>query len=388
LASAAQFGQDDRTMSQVAPQIAFAQARAADPAGWGRIAVEVGEQLSRSLPTARLGFLYATDVLADRLEEVLAVVRRVSGIQEWVGAVGLGVIGEDEVFDAPALAAIALDVPVESFKILPSITDDPSLLRGLGPWIQAKRPAFGILHADPRCPDMGDAIASIAEASDAYLVGGVSSGERATAQIAYKVVEGGVSGVLFAHQVGVVAGLTQGCTPIGPVRRVTAADGNILIAIDGRPALDVFKEDIGEMLARDLRQIAGDIHAAFPVPGSDRADYLVRNLVGIDPKEGLVAVGANVEPGDRMMFVRRDKAAAAQDFAEMLDGLKRRAPRAKAGVYFSCLARGPNLFGAGSVERRLLREALGDIPVVGMFCNGEISDSRLYGYTGVLALFV
>ena len=99
-------------MSPVAPQIAFAQARAADPAGWGRIAVEVGEQLSRSLPTARLGFLYATDMLADRLEEVLAVVRRVSGIQEWVGAVGLGVIGEDEVFDAPALAAIALDVAV------------------------------------------------------------------------------------------------------------------------------------------------------------------------------------------------------------------------------------------------------------------------------------
>ncbi|MBL8807244.1 MAG: FIST C-terminal domain-containing protein [Rhodospirillales bacterium] len=375
-------------MSHVAPQIAFAQARAADPAGWGRIAVEVGEQLSRSLPTARLGFLYATDALADRLEEVLAVVRRVSGIQEWVGAVGLGVIGEDEVFDAPALAAIALDVPADSFRVLPSVSDDPSILTAFGTWIAAKRPAFGILHADPRCPDLGDAIALIGDASDAFLVGGVSSGEKATAQIAFKVVEGGVSGVLFAHQVAVATGLTQGCTPIGPVRRVTAADGNVVISIDGRPALDVFKEDIGDMLARDLRQVAGLIHAAFPVPGSDRADYLVRNLVGIDPKEGLVAVGSNVEPGDRIMFVRRDAAAATQDMAEMLEGLKRRAPRAKAGIYFSCLARGPNLFGPGSVERRLLREALGDIPIVGMFCNGEISDQRLYGYTGVLALFV
>ncbi|MBI1245820.1 MAG: histidine kinase [Alphaproteobacteria bacterium] len=375
-------------MSQVAPQIAFAQARTADLAGWGRLAVEVGEQLSRSLPTARLGFLYATDALADRLEEVLAVVRRVSGIQEWVGAVGLGVIGEDEVFDTPALAAIALDMPADSFRVLPSVTDDPGVMKPFGPWIAAKRPAFGILHADPRCPDLGDAIATIAEASDAFLVGGISSGERATAQIAFKVVEGGVSGVLFAHQVAVATGLTQGCAPIGPVRRVTAADGNVVIAIDGRPALDVFKEDIGEMLARDLRQVAGNIHAAFPVPGSDRADYLVRNLVGIDPKEGLVAVGSNVEPGDRIMFVRRDRAAATQDLAEMLEGLKRRAPRAKAGIYFSCLARGPNLFGADSAERRLLREALGDIPIVGMFCNGEISDQRLYGYTGVLALFV
>jgi small ligand-binding sensory domain FIST len=34
-----------------------------------------------------------------------------------------------------------------------------------------------------------------------------------------------------------------------------------------------------------------------------------------------------------------------------------------------------------------LRDTLGDIPVAGIFCNGEISNARLYGYTGVLALF-
>jgi small ligand-binding sensory domain FIST len=375
-------------MSQIAPQIAFAQARTSDPVNWGKLAVEIGESLSRNLPTARLGFLYATDILADRLEEVLAVVRRVSGIQDWVGSVGMGVLGDDEVFETPALAAIALDLPADSYRVLPNLTDDLSPLAELGPWIAAKRPAFGVVHADPRCPDVADMIGGIAEASEAFLVGGLSSGERATAQIAGKVVEGGVSGVLFAHQVSVVTGLTQGCSPIGPMHRVNAADGNVLIGIDGQRALDVFKEDIGEMLARDLRQIAGHIHVALPVPGSNAADYLVRNLTGIDPAEGLVAVGASVEPGDRLMFVRRDRAAATQDLAEMLEGLKRQAPRAKAGLYFSCLARGPHLFGPGSEERRLLRETLGDIPIVGMFCNGEISNARLYGYTGVLALFV
>ncbi|MBL8832354.1 MAG: FIST C-terminal domain-containing protein, partial [Rhodospirillales bacterium] len=325
-------------MPQIAPQIAFAQARSADPLDWGKLAIEIGESLSRNLPTARLGFLYATDVLADRLEEVLAVVRRVSGIQDWVGAIGMGVLGDEEVFDTAALAAIALDLPADSYRVLPNLTDDLSPLAPLGPWIAAKRPAFGVVHGDPRCPELGDMIAGIAEASDAFLVGGLSSGERATAQIAGKVVEGGVSGVLFAHQVAVATGLTQGCAPIGPMHRVNAADGNVLIGIDGRRALDVFKEDIGDMLGRDLRQIAGQIHAALPVPGSDSADYLVRNLTGIDPGEGLVAVGASVEPGDRIMFVRRDRAAAAQDLAEMLEGMKRRAPRAKAGLYFSCLA--------------------------------------------------
>ena len=374
-------------MSQIAPQVAFAQARAADPAAWGRLAVEIGETLARGLPTARLGFLYATDALADRLEEVLAVVRRVSGVQDWVGSVGLGVLGDEEVFDAPALAAIALDLPADSYRVLPNLTDGLEPLAALASWIAAKRPAFGVVHADPRCAELADLVGGIAEASDAHLVGGISSGAHATAQIAGKVVEGGVSGVLFGHRVSVATGLTQGCSPIGPVRRVTAADGNLLIALDGMPALDAFKEDIGEMLARDLRRVAGNIHAALPVPGSDQSDYLVRDLTGIDPDDGLIAIGTNVEPGDRIVFVRRDRDAAVRDLAEMLESLKRRAPRAKAGLYFSCLARGPNLFGPGSAERRLLRETLGDIPIAGIFCNGEISNARLYGYTGVLALF-
>jgi small ligand-binding sensory domain FIST len=38
-------------------------------------------------------------------------------------------------------------------------------------------------------------------------------------------------------------------------------------------------------------------------------------------------------------------------------------------------------------ELAQVRQALGDIPLVGFFCNGEISRDRLYGYTGVLTLF-
>jgi small ligand-binding sensory domain FIST len=110
-------------------------------------------------------------------------------------------------------------------------------------------------------------------------------------------------------------------------------------------------------------------------------------LTGIDPERGLIAVGHSVEPGDRLFFVRRDAAAAKRDLQTMLARTKSRLERPKAGLYFSCLARGPNMFGPGSAERAILRETLGDIPVAGIFCNGEISNARLYGYTGVLALF-
>ena len=73
----------------------------------------------------------------------------------------------------------------------------------------------------------------------------------------------------------------------------------------------------------------------------------------------------------------------------MLADLKRRAggtPRA--GLYFSCVARGPNLFGESSQELRMIRDALGAFPLAGFFGNGEIAHDRLYGYTGVLALFL
>ncbi|MGH8743735.1 MAG: FIST C-terminal domain-containing protein [Burkholderiales bacterium] len=54
----------------------------------------------------------------------------------------------------------------------------------------------------------------------------------------------------------------------------------------------------------------------------------------------------------------------------------------------SCLGRGENMFGANSEELRLIQKTLGDFPLVGFFANGEISHNRLYGYTGVLTLFI
>ena len=72
----------------------------------------------------------------------------------------------------------------------------------------------------------------------------------------------------------------------------------------------------------------------------------------------------------------------------MLRELKARAPQPKGGVYYTCVGRGPNLFGAESGELRIIQEELGDLPLTGFYCNGEISHNRLYGYTGVLTLFL
>ena len=158
--------------------------------------------------------------------------------------------------------------------------------------------------------------------------------------------------------------------------------------IDDRPALDVFREDIGEVLARDLSKVGGYIFAALPVPGSDTGDYLVRNLIGIDPDRGLLAIGDRVQPGMQIQFARRDAETAREDLGRMIDDLKNRLPGSPRGaLYHSCLGRGRNLFGDDSAEMKLVRKLLGDVPLAGFYANGEISHNRLYGYTGVLTLF-
>ncbi|MBM3517456.1 MAG: histidine kinase, partial [Alphaproteobacteria bacterium] len=196
-------------------------------------------------------------------------------------------------------------------------------------------------------------------------------------------------GVLFGARVPVVTGLTQGCLPIGPVHDVTACQRNIAIALDGRPALAVLKEEIGDRYGSDLRRIAGHVFAALPIPGSDRADYVVRNLTGIDAERELIAIGTPLTEGGHLMFCRRDPVAARLDLERMLaDVAWRLTAPPRGGIYITCLARGPNMFGRDSGELGIVRAALGDVPLIGFFGNGEFSHDRLYTFTGVLSLFL
>ncbi|MGQ0662341.1 MAG: FIST signal transduction protein [Pseudomonadota bacterium] len=362
--------------------------------GWRQAVSECVDRLDPAARRATLGFVYATDAFAADLDAIVALLRDRLDIDDWVGSVGIGIAaGGREYFDEPALAIMTVALPADSYRLIPNLTRGVEELGATREWAKGgdslDGPRLGVVHADPRNPLLARLLEDLAQATSGFLVGGLASSRGALDQVAGVAVRGGVSGVLFAPEVAVATGLSQGCSPIGPLRKITAAEANVLFEIDGRPALDVLKEDIGEPSTRRLERVAGLIHAALPVPGSDIGDYLVRNLIGIDPERGWLAIGARVEPGDPILFVRRDRAAAEKDLARMLAGLKRRTTAApKAGLYFSCVARGPNLFGPDSAELGILARELGEFPLVGMFCNGEISHNRLYGYTGVLALFL
>ena len=340
----------------------------------------------------RLGFLYVTDAFANSFKEISIFLRQTTGVPHWVGTVGFGICAPGkEYFGDSAIAVMIAPIPEDAFRLFNGIREDVGpTIADLSDWLGDVPPLI-VTHADPRNQHVPQIIEDLSRETDGFLIGGLTASTGAHPQLAGDVSEGEVSGVMMSlESVPVAAALTQGCSPIGPVRRVTAAEQNILIEIDDRPALDIFKEDIGEVLARDLRKVAGYIFAALPVSGSDTGDYLVRNLTGIDPEQGLIAIGEYVNAGDSIMFCRRDHESAVEDMRRMLGDLRQRAGNApiRGGLYFSCCARGPNQFGDNSEELALIADELGNFPLVGFFANGEISNNRVYGYTGVLTLFL
>ena len=364
-----------------------------------------------------LGWAYFTDHYAPQAEALLAELQqRWSGVS-WVGAVGVGVSANGvEYFDEPALVLMLCDLPREQFCVF----------SGAHPLSQA--PAGFVantaqVHADGRTADLGDLIAELSErTATGYLFGGLASARNLPLQLADGIFEGGLSGVAFGPQVALVSRVTQGCQPVGPVRRVTEGERNVVARLDGEPALECLLRDLGvsgreprEALPRIRETLVGlsdGSDDALSRPGQFGADTRVRHLVGIDPGRGGVAVSDEVETGMQVTFCHRDTEAARRDLVRICSEIREEvepealsveaalalqgaeahqaphpARRIAGAIYVSCVGRGGPHFGAPSAELAIIRRALGDVPLAGFFASGEIARRHLYGYTGVLTVF-
>lgn len=340
---------------------------------------------------ANFGFIYATDSLANELDTIIAALKQTTTIRHWTGTVGLGIsVTGQEFYEEPALVILIASFPEHAFRIVPlQRTDVDSFIHANRDWLKQDEMYFGIIHGDPENPATPDLITQLAtRIPGAFFAGGLTSSRQQNPQIAGDICDGGISGVMFTSDIPVATAHTQGCTPISSQHVITDCEQNIIIELDDRPALDVFNEDVGEVIARDPQRAAGHIFVGLPIPGTDTGDYVVRNLVGIDPSSKLVAISDIPDKGSEIMFCRRDGNTALNDMQRMLADIRQRLPGTpKGALYYSCTARGRYQFGENSEELKLIHDELGDIPLVGFFANGEIFHNRLYGYTGVLTVF-
>jgi small ligand-binding sensory domain FIST len=397
----------------------FIVGHATDP-DWRRAlalaAAQVERQRARAVgevAEASLGFVYFTDHYAAQAEALLDALRwRWPGV-DWVGTVGVGVAaGGVEYFDEPALVLMLAALPRGRFQVF----------SGARP-LNRIEPHTALIHADGHTPDLADLIDDMsARTATGYLFGGVASSRTIACQIADGVWQGGLSGVAFSRDVALVSRVTQGCQPVGPVRRITACDRNVVTELDGEPALTCLLRDLGvsadepqravDTLRHTLVGLSDPREALLARGGQFGTDTLVRHLIGFDPARQGVAVASLVESGMSLAFCQRDVQAARRDLVRVCAEIREElvpepvaavpaqlahaadaAPadptaRIAGALYISCAGRGGPHFGTPSAELQIVQRALADVPLVGFFAGGEIGHHHLYGYTGVLTVFM
>lgn len=337
---------------------------------------------------ANLGFVYFADHYGGDLQEMFERLTRLTGIENWVGTSSAGVIGRAiAAQDQPGLSLLVGSLPEGSFRVF---SGRERLPNALGTDAAPEQPYFAVVHADPATPDMADLVADMAtKVSSGFVTGGLALARGQAPMIANGALRGGISGVAFNEQVSIMTRLTQGCCAVGETHVVTACDQNVITEINGRPALDAFLEAAGTSLGQDLRRAARYILPGLGVTGRDDAEFRVRNVIGLDPGNGLIAINDTVEVGQRLRFYRRDADCARADMQRMLNDLRATLEQPPlAALYISCAARGAHMFGDDNTEPEMLEEAFPGLPVAGFFAGGEISHDQLYGYTGVLTLFL
>lgn len=369
-----------------------------------------------------IGFLYFTEHYTAHAGELLALAReRFSCVQHWVGSVAIGVAASGvEYIDEPALTMMLGDLPMGSYRLFSGSRPLPAAL--------ASEAHTALIHVDPQTPELAELIGEMSSrVATGYLFGGLASARETTLTIADEVLRGGLSGIAFDESVSLVSRVTQGCQPIGAARSITRIEQNLVLELDGKPALEVLFADLGldpdrpgfdarEALPRLRNTLVGLTHAGAVAIASGRsafgADTRVRHIIGLDPVRQGVAVAELPELGTQLAFCTRNADAARRDLtricAEIREELEpaelplavatalagdgvhsepHAARRIAGAIYVSCAGRGGPHFGAPSAELQWIKHHLGDVPLVGFFAGGEIARHHLYGYTGVLTVF-
>ena len=341
---------------------------------------------------ANFGFIYASDAMSTDFPELLKGCKAATHIEHWVGSIGLGVItAGKEMYDLPAASIMLANFDENEFTMVPAISKLEEITSHLQ-WPRKFTTNFGIIHGDPLNPQTQNLIEALQQQLDnGFIVGGLTSSRSIHYQLADEVLSGGISGVLLSENVSVITNLSQGCNPVGEKHSITKAQQNAAFLLDKKPALQVLMQDMNISGYQQLEQRAGEVFIGLCIPGSDKSDYTVRNLVGVDVNHDIFAINDYLTEGNEIVFCRRNEQTAVDDMQHMLDNiagrLKRLNQKIRGGLYVSCLGRGREQFGNNSEEIKMIQKTLGDFPLTGFFANGEIHHNKLYGYTGVLTLF-
>ena len=163
------------------------------------------DQLEPLPPGANLGIVYGSEPMAPMADDIVRALRARTGIEQWLGACGAGVLGGPGGASERGLAVLTLKLPAGSCRFLPSTPLLPS--------------SVGVLlaHAEIGSAEPAALLAGLARHGAATMVGGLSAAGRWPVQIAGAVMAGGVACLGFSADLPVVAGVATAGSPLGPI---------------------------------------------------------------------------------------------------------------------------------------------------------------------------
>ncbi len=354
--------------------------------------------------------LFASRHHADAYERIGERVRDAFPRALVLGCSAQSVIGAGhEREDAPGIAlavAVLPDVDLLPFHLpahtLPSdeaSDDDWHALIGTTP---ADSPCF-LLLADPFSCDVERFLAGIDTSFPGCVkLGGLASGAEGPGENALflgeDVLRGGLVGVALLGNIEIETVVAQGCRPVGTPLFVTRCRENVLLEADGRPPLEVLQDLFTRAESRDQTLFRSSLFAGIEMGGSPtgeyrQGDFLIRNLIGSDDKTGALAVAARLHTGQVIQFHLRDAETSRDDLDRRLERFRSEGgagEEAAGALLFSCLGRGAHLYGKVDHDTDAFRRHLGDVPLIGFFCNGEIGPVQgttfLHGYTSAFGI--
>jgi len=190
--------------------------------------------------------------------------------------------------------------------------------------------------------------------------------------------------------------IMHGCKPSGAYHKITKADGNTVLEIDGRPALDV----IGQMLGTSSDH-SWEEYPLFVTLGSNKGDkfadfkeenYANRLCMAIDKeRKGLVMFEPDLVSGSEVRLMRRsiDFEYIGARTRQLLERLGPRRPFLS--IYIDCAARASSYCGTEREEAEEVQRVIGSrIPLLGMYSGVEIAkvgeQMQALDWTGVLCV--
>lgn len=325
-------------------------------------------------------------------DDVLAEVREALGPAALIGCGAAGILGAGrELETGPAIAVWAASLPGGRVETIHFEGADPAPLLAL----ERSADEALILLADPFTHPADELLREIERARPgAPVVGGLASASPGALFRDDAVHRSGAVAALISG-IQVLPCVSQGAEPVGPEMAVTAARGNVVAELAGKPAVERLGEVIAGLPDAERDQAAHGVLLGIVIdenrPEHVRGDFLVRPIAAADRNSGAIALGEKMRVGQTVRLHVRDAASADADLREALrDQVYALGADGAAGaLLFTCNGRGSNMFDVPDHDAAALQDALG-APAAGFFCAGEIGPvggrSFLHGFTATMAV--